>query len=181
MVNVHHLLPLAIGLFPSVFGFIGMGIPMYEPVCAFACRSVIASAKIECDDDHDHSDMDMGGMSMAIIKRHGDETEITPECRAMSEPFLSTLAYCINSTCPADIKVWVLEKYWLAEAAGEPGVEPMWSYEQSLMKVNTTPATTFDPEEMMMETQLVAAGDLEEQSRTLKNFADGEAIHARYT
>lgn len=181
MMGSHHLLlPLAVGLLPSVLGFIGMGIPMYDPVCAFACRAVIASAAIECDDTHDHSDMDMGGMSMAVVKRHGHDTEITPECRAMSEPFLTTLAYCINSSC-TDTKAWILEKYWLDETTGEPGVEPMWTYEQSLMMVNATPATTFDPEEMMMDTQLVAASDLKEQSRTLKNFADGETLHARYT
>jgi hypothetical protein len=176
------LLPLAVGLLPSALGFIGMGIPMYDPVCAYACRSVIATANIECDESHDHDDMDMSGMSgMSMIKRHGHDTDITPECRAMSEPFLTTLAYCINSTCSSDIKAWVLEKYWLVESTGEKTVEPMWTYEQSLMMVNSTPATTFDPEEMMMETQLLALTDLEEQSRTLKNFADGEVLHARYT
>jgi hypothetical protein len=180
MIKMNYILPL-IAFLPSALGFIGMGIPMYDPVCAFACRSVIATADIECDDAHDHDDMDgMAGMSMIKVKRHGHETDITPECRAMSKPFLTTLAYCINSTCPSDTESWVLEKYWVAEAAGEPGVEPMWNYEQSLMMVNSTPATTFDSHEMMMETQLLAASDLKEQSLTLKNFADGEAVHARY-
>jgi len=56
----------------------------------------------------------------------------------------------------------------------------MWNYEQSLMMVNSTPATTYDSHEMMMENQLLAGSALKEQSLTLKNFADGEAIHARY-
>jgi len=178
MIKMNSLIPIGIALLPSVLGFIGMGIPMYDPVCAFACRAVISLADIECDNAHDHDDMDMGGMSMK--KRHGHETEITPECRAMSKPFLTTLAYCINSTCSSDITAWVLEKYWLDEATGGPGVEAMWNYEQSLMMVNATPATTYDSHEMMRETQLLAASDLEEQRTTLKNFSDGEAIHARY-
>jgi hypothetical protein len=179
MFKVKSFIPIGVALLPSVLGFIGMGIPMYDPVCAYACRAVISSADIECDDTHDHDDMDMGGMSMR--KRHGHSTDITPECRAMSEPFLTTLAYCINSTCPSDITAWVLEQYWLVEATGGPGVEPMWNYEQSLMMVYSTPATTFDSHEMMTETQLLASSDLEAQSTTLKNFADGEATHARYT
>ena len=180
MTKMKYLLPL-VALSPGVLGFIGMGIPMYEPVCAFACRAVISSADIECDDTHDHDDMDMGDMSgMSMKKRHGHETDITPECRAMSKPFLTTLAYCINSTCPTDTTAWVLEKYWLDEAAGEPGVKPMWNYEQSLMMVNSTPATTYDAHEMMMETQLLDASDLDQQRSTLKDFADGEAVHARY-
>ena len=180
MIKMNHILPL-IAFLPSVLGFIGMGIPMYDPVCAFACRAVIATATIECDDTHDHDDMaGMAGMSMIKVKRHGHESEITPECRAMSEPFLTTLAYCINSTCPADSEPWVLEKYWIDESTGEPTVKPMWNYEQSLIMVNSTPATTYDSDEMMMETQLLSESDLKEQSLTLKNFADGEAIHARY-
>jgi len=180
MIKMNYVLPL-VAFLPSALGFIGMGIPMYEPVCAFACRSVIATANIECDTAHDHDDMaGMAGMSMIKVKRHGRETDITPECRAMSKPFLTTLAYCINSTCPTDTESWVLEKYWLVESTGEATVKPMWNYEQSLMMVNSTPATTYDSHEMMMETQLLAGSALKEQSVTLKNFADGEAIHARY-
>lgn len=171
------------GALPMASAFIGMGISMYDPVCAYACRAVMASAEIACDTTHDHDDMDMGGMDMgdmSMKKRHSHESTITPECRAMSEPFLTSLAYCINSTCPHETKAWVLEKYWLDEATGEPGVEPMWGYEQSLMHVNATPETTYDSHEMMNQTQLLDKQSWEAQRDSLKSFADGEAIHARY-
>lgn len=169
------------GALPLASAFIGMGIPMYDPVCAYACRAVIASAEIPCDTSHDHGEMDMGDMGdMAMRKRHSHESKITPECRAMSEPFLTSLAYCINSTCTEDIEVWKLEKYFLVEATGEPGVNPMWGYELSLMHVNGTPDTTYDSHAMMKKTQLLASQDWEQQKGSLKSFADGEAIHARY-
>ena len=172
------------GALPLASAFIGMGIPMYEPVCAYACRAVMASADIPCDTSHDmeaHENMgDMGDMAMKIKKRHSHESKITPECRAMSVPFLTSLAYCINSTCPTDMEVWKLEKYFLDEASGEPGVAPIWGYEQSLMHVNATPDTTYDSHTMMNKTQLLATEDWEQQRGSLKSFADGEAIHARY-
>jgi hypothetical protein len=178
------LLLLAIAFLPSAMssvGFIGMGTPMYDPVCAYACQAVVSMADIECDESHDHSDMDMGDMGgMSMKKRHGDDGDVTPECRAMSEPYLTSLAYCINSTCSHDLDTWRLEQFWEKEAVGGPGVEPMWTYGQSLMMVNGTPTTTFNMDEPMNETQLVAASDWEEQSRTLGNFAVGEKIHARY-
>lgn len=171
------ILPL-LAVLPAASAFIGMGIPMYDPVCAYACRAIISSADIACDDSHDHQGMDMGSMSM--IKRHGHDTDITPECRAMSEPFLTTLAYCINSTCPSDTEAWVLEKYWSIESTGEATVKPMWGYEESLMHVNATPQTTFDSHERINETQLLATDSWEVQRNSLKSFAEGEAIHARY-
>lgn len=180
------LLPVALALasavLPLASAFIGMGIPMYDPVCAYACRAVISSADIACDDSHDHDgmDMDMGGMSMKMAKRHGHETDITPECRAMSEPFLTTLAYCINSTCPRSTEDWVLERYWSVESTGEESVKPMWGYTESLLMVNTTPATTYDAHERINETQLIASDKWEMQRGSLQSFAEGEAIHARY-
>lgn len=175
------VLPL-LAVLPAASAFIGMGIPMYDPVCAYACRAVIASADIACDDAHDHGGMDMGDMSMAVevVKRHGHDTKITPQCRAMSEPFLTTLAYCINSTCPNDTEAWKLEKYWTTESTGEPEVKPMWTYEESLVHVNGTPQTTYDSHERMGETQLLATDSWGQQKRSLQSFAEGEAIHARY-
>lgn len=178
MVKVSVLALVLAGGLPLTSAFIGMGISMYDPVCAYACRAIMASAEIPCDTSHSHDDMDMGGMEMK--KRHGHESTITPECRAMSEPFLTSLAYCINSTCPTDTEAWVLEKYFLEEAAGEPGVKPMWGYEQSLVHVNATLETTYDPHGMMNETQLLAKDSWEVQRASLKSLADGEAIHARY-
>jgi hypothetical protein len=170
-------LPFAVG---DGSGFIGMGITMYKPNCAFACRGVIEMAMIACDDSHDHDDMDMG--DMAMVRRHGDDEMITPECRAMSKPFLSTLAYCLSTNCPSDTSSWVLEKYWEAQATGDPEVVPMWNYEQALMLVNGTPTATFDPHahEQLNDTQLLASSDLLQQATTMKNFEDGEAVHARY-
>jgi hypothetical protein len=184
MINmIPSALILGAATLPSVLGsgFIGMGITMYKPNCAFACRGVIEMAMIDCDESHDHDDMDMGGMAMA--KRHGDDEMITPDCRAMSKPFLSTLAYCLSTNCPSDTPAWVLEKYWEAQATGDPEVEPMWNYEQSLMMVNGTPSITFDPHAHDFElnvTQLLASSDLKQQAITMKNFEDGEAIHVQY-
>jgi hypothetical protein len=182
-----NLLPfLGLAILPSVLGegsgVIGMGITMYKPNCAFACRGVIEMAMIDCDESHDHDDMDMDMGGMAMVRRHGDDMEITPECRAMSKPFLSTLAYCLSTNCPSDTPDWVLEKYWETQATGDPEVKAMWNYEQTLMMVNGTPTATFDPHahQEVNDTQLLAGSDLVQQAATMKNFEDGEAIHVQY-
>lgn len=73
--------------------FIGLGISMYNPSCAFSYRAVIASVPLECS-EHGGTGGHMG---------HGSSST-TPECRAGNTPFLTTLAWCINSTC-ADFDV----------------------------------------------------------------------------
>lgn len=66
--------------------FVGLGSSAYKPYCCTSCRAAFRSATLTCTPHH-HG----GGHS------HGPMT--SPECFASDEPFLSSLAYCLNSTC----------------------------------------------------------------------------------
>lgn len=66
----------------------------------------------------------------------------TPACRAEDTPFLTTLAYCINSTCASfDITAHKLEDYWYRQASGSEAVFPKWTYQEALVQVAADPPT----------------------------------------
>ena len=164
-----------------VQAFIGLGIPMYEPSCAYACRSVIASAMLECPDaDDDHS-----GHSM--MKRHGHASTVTPECRSTSAPFLSTLAYCIDQRCYHDSSVSPvptksrIEWYFTAESTGDPAVAPQWSFAEALNTVRLAPNVTYDAEKMALnQTMLVDRQAWYEERISAETFRNRETQHSKY-
>lgn len=198
--NVLVLSAAALLPFAKAYALIGMGKTMYKPSCAYACRAVIASADIDCpgdDDDDDGSggnstsaDSGMSGMSgmnmtmrsyHTLVARHGDDDDvITPQCMAVSAPFLTTLAYCLNETCTG-VSTDKLESYWAKEATGDPTVAPQWGYAQSLAQVTMVPNTTFDSMmPMLMDTELVGTEDWMTQKMTLEAFERQETYHERY-
>ncbi len=110
---------LLLAILPQVFGdgigMIGYGKTMYQPPCAFACRSVIAGCPLTCTppptDDGEH------GMT-------------PPECYAGDQSFLRTMAYCIDKYCPGNGNppLSVIEDYW----AGHLATGSTASYEYKL-------------------------------------------------
>ncbi|KAH6889204.1 ferric reductase transmembrane component 4 [Thelonectria olida] len=128
-------------------GLIGYGITMYDPPCAYACKSSVPTV-LDCPDaDHDMAGHDMGGMDMS---------EPSPECLATNPPYLRSLAWCIHSHCPQDTKVHKLEKWWVLNVAGRQTVqpEPNVTYQEALEQVKTAP------------TEVLADGDV--LNRTVK-------------
>lgn len=168
-----------------VQAFIGMGIDMYNPSCAYACRTVIGMAMIECNGtaaETDHS-MNMTGMT-GMKKRHGDhDMDVTPDCRATSAPFLTTLAYCIHDRCSPETQVTRarLEEYWYAQSTGDPMVVPMWGYQTAYDRVNGTPATTYDAEAMTLNTTMLVDKDSwQAEKQSMEQFEDQERLNSRY-
>ncbi|KAF2000908.1 ferric reductase transmembrane component 4 [Amniculicola lignicola CBS 123094] len=145
---------------------------MYLPNCAFACRSTFSSAVLTCT-DHDHEG---GGHS------HG-AGPTSPECYASDEPWLTTLAYCIKSTC-ADYNVpaWQLEKYWADKCTNDQAVQPKWTYQQTVEELAKVPAPTKElgEEEMLNFTALYNAETWEGYRGTLSHFENAETRHSRY-
>ncbi|KAF2257524.1 hypothetical protein CC78DRAFT_235507 [Lojkania enalia] len=161
--------------FPNLSAaLIGYGIPMYKPNCAFACRASFESAMLTCS-EHDHG---AGG-----AHNHGFGPT-PPECRAADEPWLTTLAYCINSTC-ADIAPWRLEKYWADKCTGDPAVQPKWTYAETLMELERSapPTEELDMDDEMPVlnfTSLYNHDAWESQRGTLWHFENAETMHSRY-
>ncbi|KAF2185754.1 hypothetical protein K469DRAFT_664736 [Zopfia rhizophila CBS 207.26] len=165
------LIPLALTLPGLSFAFIGYGISMYKPNCAFACRSSIEAAMLACS-SHDHGG---GGHS------HGGSGMTSPECRAGDTPFLTTLAYCINSTCAQyNVEAWKLEKYWADKTTGDKAVVPKWTYAQALAQVEEPPTEELEEDATLNFTAKVNEETWNEYRETLKHFELAETVHSQY-
>jgi len=169
---MRYQLPLAaaLTLLAPVFGFIGMGIKKYDPTCAVACSSSLLKVKLDCPDSpgagHHRRSAPAGG--------------ITPQCKAQSEPFLTTLAECINSTCYYDVDLWALEKYWAGYSTGSPLAKPKWGYHEALSHVNATPTELFTSNETLRNTRYIGQPLYSLHKTSTDVYVAGEEAHARY-
>ncbi|KAF1984279.1 hypothetical protein K402DRAFT_406240 [Aulographum hederae CBS 113979] len=161
-----------ISSFSAAQALIGYPISMYKPLCAFSCRDSISSAPLSCSEEG-HGGGHMG---------HGGSAMTTPECRSADTPFLTTLAFCINSTCSAfGIETWRLEKYWADKCTGDPSVLPKWTYSDTLRQLQGAPAQELPEEEAVLNyTALVPHETWDGNYRTLENFEEQETKHSRY-
>ena len=157
-------------ILPTTFGFIGMGIKKYDPTCAVACSSSLGKAKLDC---HDAS-------ASAIHRRSAAPAGIPPACKAKSEPYLTTLANCIQSVCTEEIDLWALEKYWALSATGSPAVPAMWGYHESLSHINGSVTDLFDPTTPMNGTKYISLRSYDLYKTSTDVYVWGEAVHARY-
>jgi hypothetical protein len=129
------------------YGIIGYGIVMYDPPCAYACIDTVGGWNLDCG--HEHTDhMDMSGMHMSSA---------TPECKATSDPFLQTLAWCFRTHCPG-VSNSTLERVWEMDIVGRKVVQPMpaYSYQVALSRAAQAPPTSIlDSEATLNTTSLV--------------------------
>lgn len=107
-----------------------------------------------------------------------------PDCRANDEPWLTTLAYCINATC-IDVAPWKLEKYWADKCTGDPAVQPKWTYQETLVELEKSgkPTEELDTDAEMPVlsfTALYNAETWEGYRGTLYQFEYAETTHSRY-
>lgn len=124
------LLAAASSALADGIGLIGFGKTMYEPPCAFACRSVIARSRLQCTPQHD-ADSESGGHAPAK----------TPEsCFISDPPFMQTLALCIDTYCPGSDapRAGVIEEYWGSHLAtgsiGNFSWVPKMTYQEALQR-----------------------------------------------
>lgn len=166
------LTTIYISAFPAL-ALIGHGIEMYNPSCAFACRAAIASAPLSCSEE--------GGRGGGHGAHGGGGVVTTPECRAGDFAFLTTLAWCINSTCaPVNVEAWRLEKYWMMKATGDVAVLPKWTYAQALQEVTEPPSREFNESDTVNSTVSVPYDSWDTEKRTMEMFEVQETLHAKY-
>lgn len=145
-------------------GTVGLGLEMYAPVtCAYACRATMGSWMLDCTSSSSSStdSMDHSGMDMPMEKTKRDMMDMeppTPLCYANNEPFLTSLAWCIYSYCPADTSIAELERYWEDNVPGrmEGQPKPKVSYQHALGMVGGEPTTVHNSSEMLKGTELVS-------------------------
>jgi len=144
---------------------------VYDPNCAFACRDIFASAMLTCS-GHDH----------ASGAHSHDQGATSPDCYASDSSWLTTLANCINATC-ADVVPWKLEKYWTERVTGRfTGVEPKWTYQETLARLQGTerPMRLWEEDEMLNFTATFEKDIWESTRGALEHFENAERTHSRY-
>lgn len=153
---------LALALPVPSLAFIGHGIDMFKPLCAFSCRSAISTAMLACSEG--------AGQSIFPVT--------PPACYAEDTPFLTTLAYCIESTCAESVEGWVLEKYWREQAAGDKALLPKWTYREALSEVSEPPSQELGP--VLNYTAVITQEMWEIHANSMDYYAWQELLHARY-
>ncbi|KAI0830395.1 hypothetical protein F5Y06DRAFT_290695 [Hypoxylon sp. FL0890] len=142
------------------YGLIGYGIEMYNPVCAHACQNSFSSNPLVCTDEASFSDEGMGGMDMGSSQ---DGTTLpqnvsampSSTCHAESEPFLTSVAWCIHMKCN-DTLIWKIEKWWQSYVVGNQPTDPPpgLSYGAALAAVTLPPNITCMSGQILNETSL---------------------------
>lgn len=168
----------ALKLQETKHGVIGFGIPMYKPVCCYACHDALSALYLNCttfsDDHHSGMDMklrkrmDMGGETMA---------ETSTECRASDQVWLQTLAYCISSHCTEEGAGEGHQAQCFQKVAA--GLTPVQSLQKSIPSQPPTEELAED-EEWLNTTHLVNPVLYADNWRTLDEFAKSEERHTRY-
>lgn len=168
----------ALKLQETKYGVIGLGIPMYKPVCCYACHDALSSLYLNCttfsDDHHSGMDMklrkrmDMGGESMA---------ETSDECRTTDQTWLQTLAYCITSHCTEEGAGEAYQAECFQKVAA--GMLPVQSLQASIPSQPPTAALA-DEDEWLNTTHLVNPVKYADNWRTLDEFSKSEERHTRY-
>ncbi|KAL4899615.1 hypothetical protein BDW74DRAFT_188995 [Aspergillus multicolor] len=165
-------------------GFVGYGISMYKPPCAYACRAALSNP-LNCTttdgNSHgsSHMEMDMEGMEM------GDGWMImaspSAECYATNDAFLQTLGLCISAHCTSQI-IYAIEKYWQLNVPGTMPDQPLpkQTYQEALRAINGTPPLITNS-----SAPLLSVGHIPEESylveyRTLSVFEKIEISHETY-
>ncbi|CAI4213086.1 unnamed protein product [Parascedosporium putredinis] len=156
------------------YGLIGYGISMYDPPCAYACRSAIAYP-LECPMDHD-----MHGDDAAAMSSHMSMGP-SAECYATNEHFLHSMAWCIHERC-GGLPMSQLEEYWELNIPGRGRVQPLprLSYQQALDEVTEAPETVVEAGETLNMTTAVTDESYWSQYNTLRAFEEIEVNHSRY-
>jgi hypothetical protein len=172
-------------------GFIGYGISMYNPPCAFGCKDSI-SPLLNCSTNSD----DMDGMVMRRMGGMGDIGNddglpsgdgwmimaATAQCMADNDYFLQTFAYCVNSRCP-DVPVATLEAFWARDALGRKTKQPSpkMSYQIALQAaIASSPTRELNNSILLNYTAVVTDNQYIPNFNADSNFEKGEATHERY-
>jgi hypothetical protein len=109
-------------------GFIGYGKTLYSPPCSFACRNVLRKQKLSCTPE-------AGGHNHGTAH---NPVATPPECFVKDEPFLKTMALCIDTYCPlaGDPSRELILDYWASHLGtvtiGDYSWIPTMSYDDAL-------------------------------------------------
>ncbi|KAI2618004.1 ferric reductase like transmembrane component-domain-containing protein [Hypomontagnella submonticulosa] len=124
---------------------------MSKPTCAYACHDALSQYQLSCSTIPDPSDPN--------LYHHGHRQEFitSDECYATDKNYLHSVAYCINTYCPADIPISTLENYWATLLIGRhPGQPtPNETFSVALYNANPPPSRVVKSRSLLNTTTLV--------------------------
>jgi hypothetical protein len=148
-------------------GLIGFGISFLEPSCAFACRYNLAGNRLNC----------------STAPGADSQWETSTDCRATDEPYLTSLAACIQEYCNGT-ETWTIERFWARDAASDTRLqrEPVYSYGATLNRVSNVPNSSWTKAEVhgsLLTPQKVSFEYWAVASNSMQDDAYVERHHAR--
>jgi hypothetical protein len=159
-------------------GLLGLGKWLYRPTCAHSCRRFIIDSPLVCDDDTSHTSSGHSHSSSSPSQ----------QCLLSNEPFLRTLALCIDTHCSeSDVPLSLRQKYWEGHLAtgtlSDTSLQPEVSYHTALTDAqrerDTRSLSFLESGEELNQTMAIREGDFTAMYNYQKAFEWGEENHGR--
>ncbi|KAM3547734.1 hypothetical protein MY1884_009459 [Beauveria asiatica] len=175
---------------PGAHGFLGFGISLCEPYCAFAC-SYLLFVPLNCttadlaivvprnlrrrrEDDEAAEPVYPSGDGWSVT------TETTPTCQSRNEYYLQTLAYCIKSQCKM-LHVSAAERFWEEQLVKLPDGSGPKSYTEVLEGIKEAPTRSLNATEVLNYTALITEEMWKAQYADVYHGARNEIKHSLYS
>jgi hypothetical protein len=143
-------------------GVVGLGRTIFEPLCCYACLSSLWGLEISCT---------------AFQPNPTQQRGSDPLCHSTNTPYLTSLAYCLQTKCAADnVSSSITEQCW-AKVAGD-GL-PAGTLQEHLP--STVPNVTLAYGATALDqTSLVDEQYYEDSRKTIQGYVKQESAHALY-
>ncbi|KAK2608596.1 hypothetical protein QQS21_002822 [Conoideocrella luteorostrata] len=167
-------------------GFMGYGLTLYEPPCAFTCLFTIA-APLNC------TDADLAGVAVTNDAEASSEssypvgkgwrvtTDSTDACKSHNEHFMKTAAYCVKSRC-AGLPEEQLSMFYSAQFPGnKSGLEPLYqNYEALVASITADPKDAINATRFLNYTAYVPDELYQPWFDLLRTLAENEKTSSWY-
>lgn len=167
-------------------GFLGYGITVYEPFCAFPCIYALFSARLNCTT-----------AELALTKRddavepevlpYGDGWNVTDSatdaCTSHNEYYMTTAAWCVKSRCP-ELSPADLEKFYADQFPGEIKSDlpsPFHTFDELLSSIPNAPTEAFNLTKTLNYTASIPDEMYVPVYETMRAFAKTEYDHSMYS
>ncbi|TQV94779.1 ferric-chelate reductase [Cordyceps javanica] len=172
---------------PGAHGFIGYGITLYQPYCAFACSFNLfvplncTTADLAIEPSYRRRDE---ADAAKPVYPSGDGWAVTadptPTCQSRNEFFLQTLAYCLKLHC-ATIAVSEVEKFWEEQLVKLPDGSGPKSYNEVVAAISEPPTRPLNATEVLNFTALITDDQWKLRYVDIINGSKNENTHSLYS
>jgi hypothetical protein len=142
-------------------GLVGYGRTIFDPLCCYSCLSSLWGLQLSCTPPQ-----------LPNQQRGSD-----PLCHATNQPYLSSLAYCIEIRCAAEnVSTNAAKQCWSNVAGDGLAVSTL---EDNFPSTPPTSELAYNAISLN-ETSLVNENFYQDSRSTIQEYIRGESAHARY-